>query len=157
MNSRLIQPFYNALEQVLLTMAQLESNPGATSVKSDATASGAVSGVIALESESLSGSMAISFSRELILDIFRRMLGQDPVNADDELCDLVGEITNMVTGAAKPGLVDIGINLDLSRPTTVSGANHRIEHLAQGPVLSQQLIAHTGLATLEVCLHQRAQ
>ncbi|BFM11411.1 chemotaxis protein CheX [Simiduia litorea] len=157
MNSTLIQPFYNALEQVLLTMAQLETNPGPKSVKSNAIASGAVSGLIALDSDSMSGSMAISFSRELILDIFQRMLGEEHLNLDDELCDLVGEITNMVTGAAKPGLVDIGINLDLSRPTTVSGLNHKIEHLAQGPVFSQQLIASSGLATLEICLHERAQ
>ena len=156
MNSRLIQPFYNALEQVLATMAQLNTSPGLPLIKSDSLASGAVSGLIALSSESMKGSMAISFSRELILDIFQRMLGEEHVNIDDQICDLVGEITNMVTGAAKPVLVDLGINLDLSRPITVSGLQHKIEHLVTGPVLSQQLTAGTGTATLEICLLERA-
>jgi chemotaxis protein CheX len=151
MNDTLMLPFYQALHQVLLTMAQLESKPGAKGIKNSHTAQGIVTGIIALDSKGVKGSLAVSFSQELIFEVFSRMLGEKHAQVDAEVCDLVGELTNMVTGAAKPLLVELGIDLNLTRPTTLSGLNHQIIHPVKGPVLVQELQAACGNATLEVC------
>lgn len=151
MNENLLMPFYQALHQVLLTMAQVESSPGKRGIKKTTKALGIVTGIIALDSKNIKGSMSVSFSQELIGEIFCNMLGEKHAQIDAEVCDLVGELTNMVTGAAKPMLVELGIDLNLTRPTTLSGINHQVVHPVKGPVMIQQVKAAAGYAALEVC------
>ncbi len=151
MNDTLLLPFYQALQQVLLTMAQMEATAGVRGVKRSQKALGIVTGIIELDSKGVKGSMAVSFSQELIFEIFSRMLGEKHTQIDAEVCDLVGELTNMVTGAAKPKLVELGIDLNLTRPTTVFGLNHKIVHSAKGPVFIQEIKVPCGNAALEVC------
>ncbi|UTA49326.1 chemotaxis protein CheX [Simiduia sp. 21SJ11W-1] len=151
MNENLLSPFYEALHQVLFTMAQVDTSPGKRGIKKNTKALGIVTGIIALDSKNIKGSMAVSFSQELIGEIFANMLGEKHTQIDAQVCDLVGELTNMITGAAKPALFEMGIDLSLTRPTTVSGLNHQVLHPVQGPVMIQQVNTGLGFAALEVC------
>lgn len=47
------------------------------------------------------GSMSITFDENLALEIMQNMLGERPNGLNDEITDMVGEITNMVAGGAK--------------------------------------------------------
>ena len=151
MNNSLMPPFCTALRTVLHTMANMEASAGKIHIKASAQASGQVSGIIRLKSNGVTGSMAISFSEPLILAIFEQMLGERANGIDAQIHDLAGEITNMVTGAAKPALVDLGIDLDLTRPTTVAGPKHDIVHALEAPVLWQEILAPAGSACIELC------
>lgn len=151
MNDTLLTPFCAALQDVLSTMAQLDVKLGEQGVKQGQCAQGDVSGVIALVCNKQQGSMAISFSGPLIIAIFERMLGEAHTEIDAEICDLAGEITNMVTGAAKPRLVELGFDLALTRPQTFSGNPHNILHSGSGTVMAQRIHSPLGDATLELC------
>jgi len=100
MRAEFVNPFLLSLINVMNTMAQLELKPGAPRKKSDELARGDVSGLIGLVGPQTRGSFSISFEKSLALEVMRRMLGEAPASINDEVTDMVGEITNMVTGGA---------------------------------------------------------
>ena len=77
------------------------SSPGKPKRKMDELARGDVSGLIGMVGPQTRGSLSISFEKGLALEIMRRMLGEAPATINEEVTDMVGEITNMVTGGAK--------------------------------------------------------
>ena len=115
---------------VLNTMAQLELKPGAPRKKSDELARGDVSGLIGMVGPQTRGSFSITFDKALALEVMRRMLGEAPSSINEEVTDMVGEITNMVTGGAKRILGEKGYDFDMATPVVVAGPNHTIAHKA---------------------------
>jgi chemotaxis protein CheX len=101
MNVTFINPVLSAMMDVLTMMAQLEPAAGKPRIKSDGKALGAVTGFMHMQSPQITGSLAVSFSEPVILEIGKRMLRRDFDSIDDSIKDLVGEITNMVVGGAK--------------------------------------------------------
>lgn len=101
MNVEFINPFLSSLINVLATMAQTELTPGKPKVKKDEVAQGDVSGLIGMVGPQTKGSFSITFEESLALTIMERMLGERPDSINEDVTDMVGEITNMVTGGAK--------------------------------------------------------
>lgn len=101
MKADFVNPFLLSLLNVLSTMAQLELKPGKPKRKMDELARGDVSGLIGMVGPQTRGSLSISFEKGLALEIMRRMLGEAPATINEEVTDMVGEITNMVTGDRK--------------------------------------------------------
>lgn len=151
MNAELINPFLEAILDVLSTMAQLEAKPGRPTLKQDDAAHGDVTGLIGMTGEQARGSLAVTFSERAILDISRRMLGEESKTIDATVTDLVGEITNMVTGGAKRILADKGYHFDLAIPAVVSGKNHQIIHKSRGPKIIVPFATEAGPFYVEIC------
>ncbi|MCW8907710.1 MAG: chemotaxis protein CheX, partial [Sedimenticola sp.] len=128
MKAEFINPFLNAILDVLSTMARIKATPGKPSLKKERTSMGDVSGLIGLTGAQMKGSLAISFTEPVILQIAENMLGEKVDSIDDTITDLVGEITNMVTGGAKRTLSEMGYDFDLAIPGVVSGKQHSITH-----------------------------
>ncbi len=78
----------------------MELAPQKPRIKKDEVARGDVSGLIGLIGPQTKGSMSITFDENLALEIMQRMLGERPNGINEEVTDMVGEITNMVTGGA---------------------------------------------------------
>lgn len=76
-------------------MAQTELKPGKPSLKKDELARGDVSGLIGMVGPQTKGSLSITFDENLALTIMERMLGERPDTVNEEVTDMVGEITNM--------------------------------------------------------------
>jgi len=108
MNVEFVNPFLSAILNVLSTMAMTEAKAGKPFIKSSNMASGEVTGMIGLAGNQVRGSLAINFSRAAILHIASQMLGESFTEIDDTVKDVVGEITNMVTGGAKKSLAEQG-------------------------------------------------
>ncbi len=151
MNVAFINPFLESILNVLNTMAQLEAKPGRPMIKKDDVACGDVTGVIGMTSAQAKGSLAITFSEAAILDISKRMLGEESNEIDATVTDLVGEITNMVTGGAKRLLADQGYDFDLAIPAVVAGKNHKIMHKFHGPKVIVPFVTEAGDFFVEVC------
>lgn len=132
MNVTFINPFLESTINVLSTMAFVSPVPGKPFLKRDRDACGDVSGIIGLTG-SARGSMAISFSTGSILKIVSNMLGEEHHSLDQDICDAVGELTNMVSGDARKRLEKEGFNIAASIPTVVSGEHHSIKHVLGGP------------------------
>lgn len=104
MNVNFINPFLQSLLNVVSTMASMDLTPGKPQIKSDNLAKGDVSGLIGLVGPQTKGSLSITFEQKLVLQIMQNMLGENPGKINEEVTDLVGEITNMVTGGAKKSI-----------------------------------------------------
>lgn len=151
MNVTFINPFLESILNVLSTMAQVEAKAGRPLIKKDDVARGDVTGVIGMTSAQAKGSLAITFSEAAILDISKRMLGEESDELDETVTDLVGEITNMVTGGAKRILADKGYDFDLAIPAVVAGKNHKIMHKFHGPKVIVPFSTDAGEFFVEIC------
>ena len=132
MNVEFINPFLSSLVNVLSTMANTTITPGQPRIKKDEVARGDVSGLIGMVSPQTKGSFSITFEESLAVEIMFRMLGERPKGITADVTDMVGEITNMVTGGAKRVLGEKGYDFTMATPVVVSGKNHTISHKSEG-------------------------
>lgn len=151
MNVEFINPFLSSMLNVMSTMAQTELTPEKPQLKKDQIAKGDVSGLIGMVSPETKGSLSITFEGSLAIATMKKMVGEGPDEINEEITDLVGEITNMVTGGAKRMLSDKGMEFDMATPIVVSGANHTIHHKADGPIVIIPLNSSDGKAYIEFC------
>jgi len=151
MNADIINPFLSSVVNVLSTMAMLEVSPGKPSVKKDNVSHGDVSGVIGMTTETVNGSMAITFPKEVVFAIVKKMLGDTVTEVDDTVTDLVGELTNMIVGGAKAQLEEKGYDIGMATPVVVTGANHEIVHKASGQKILMPFNSEPGKFYVEVC------
>lgn len=151
MRVEFVNPFLVSLIDVMTTMAQIEPKPSKPRLKHGDRAPGAVTGVINMTGESACGSLAISFEKRVIFNIAKRMLNEEYSTINDEVTDLVGEITNMVTGGAKRLLGDKGYSFDMTQPAVMAGDSHRIIHDAPGRSILIEFATDNGCVYVEVC------
>lgn len=151
MNVNFINPFLESLVNVISTMANMELTPGKPGLKKDSQAKGDISGLIGMIGPQTKGSLSITFEQKLILEIMQNMLGENPGMINDEITDLVGEITNMVTGGAKHKLADKGYEFEMATPIVVSGNGHCISHKASGKKIIIPFNTDHGKAFIEIC------
>lgn len=154
-NVEIVNPFLESMSNVLATMAMLEPQAGAAAVKDEDIACGEITGIIGLVGDNFKASLAVSFSKPVILQITERMLGETIAEIDDTVIDLVGEITNMVTGGAKNLLDQKGYSIGLSTPMVVTGVGHRVTHKANGPRIVVPFSLEAGEFFVEVCFETR--
>jgi chemotaxis protein CheX len=141
MNVEFINPFLSSMLNVMSTMAQMELVPEKPRLKKNEVAMGDVSGLIGMVSTQTKGSLSITFEGKLV--------GEGPDEVNEEITDLVGEITNMVTGGAKRMLSEKGFEFDMATPMVVSGKDHTIHHKADGPIIIIPLNSEFGKAFIE--------
>lgn len=150
MNVEFINPFLKSILNVLSTMATMEAKAGKPVLKKGLVAKGDVTGLIGMTSDKAKGSLAITFTEPVVLEINRRMLGEAPKTIDESVIDLVGEITNMVCGGAKRELAQKGYDFDLAIPGMISGKNHTVTHKAKGPAILVPFTTEYGIFYVEV-------
>ena len=153
MNSEFVNPFLSSFINVLQTMAMLEIKPGRPSLKKDAIARGDVSGLIGMAGPEISGSFAISFEKDLALNIFEMMVGESVDDIGEDIIDMVGEITNMVTGGAKRQLGEKGYDFNMATPIVVTGPGHTITHQVDGTKVLMPFKSDKGNAYIEICFN----
>lgn len=156
MNAEFINPFISALRNVLATMAQTELTPGKPQKKTGAKAHGDVSGIIGMVGPQIKGSLSISFEESLALEVMHRMVGEKMDTLDDEVADMVGEITNMVAGGAKKELAMKGFDFGMATPIVVTGKGHSINHQVEGQKLVLLFKSDAGMASLELSFEKTA-
>lgn len=149
MKVEFINPFLSSMLNVMSTMAHMELTPEKPKLKKDDVAKGDVSGLIGMVSPETKGSLSITFDGPLALATMKGMVGEAPDEVNEEITDLVGEITNMVTGGAKRMLSEKGFEFDMATPIVVSGKSHTIHHKSKGPVVIISLKGEAGRAYIE--------
>ena len=151
MNADFVNPFIISLVNVLKTMAQMELQIGKPRKKMDSKAMGDVSGLIGMVGSNVAGSMSITFEEGLALEVMNGMLGEKPDGLNDEVTDMVGEITNMVAGGAKKELHKKGFDVGMATPIVVSGKEHTINHKVNGHKMIMPFKGNGGKAYIEIC------
>lgn len=151
MNAEFVNPFIISLVNVLKMMAQMELQIGKPRKKMDSKAMGDVSGLIGMVGSNIAGSMSITFEEGLALEVMNGMLGEKPDALNDEVNDMVGEITNMVAGGAKKELAKKGYDIGMATPIVVSGREHTINHKVNGHKMIMPFKGEGGKAYIEIC------
>lgn len=150
MDPALAKPFIKATKDVLSAMAALDIVPGAPYVKKDNIARGDVSAVIGLTGDK-NGTFSISFDRKTAVHLVKQMLGDAVEDIMRDVQDAVGEITNMISGQARVGLVELGLKLQGSTPSVIMGDNHSIAHMTSSFAMAIPFTCEAGTFTLEFC------
>jgi len=150
MRAEFINPFLEATLSVLKTMASAEAVPGKPYVKTGSAACGDISGVVGITGQA-EGSLCLTFSREVILQIMTSMLGEEQKEITEEVKDAVGELTNMISGDSRRRLQEKGYTFHGAIPSVISGPGHEVKHITRGPVLSIPFSLNGGNVVGEVC------
>lgn len=118
-----INPFIASLNLTFRTMLNCETRRGEISLKQSTSPKYEVSGVIGLTGRAV-GTVVLSLSKEVALKAASTMLMMDATEINDDVLDAVGEMTNMVAGAAKSTLEQY--ELSVSLPSVITGCDHNV-------------------------------
>ncbi|CED57572.1 methyl-accepting chemotaxis protein, CheC-like family [Aliivibrio wodanis] len=150
MNIGFINPFLVSLINVVETMSNIKLVPKKPMIKTEMYAKGDISGLIGMASQNLKGSLSITFEKKIALIIMKRMLDEIHKEIDRDVIDMVGEITNMVTGGAKRLLSEQNFDFDMAIPVVVSGNDHMIKHQSKDKIVLIPLYSEFGYIFLEI-------
>ncbi len=118
MISRITKLFVDAVTEFMQTMVGLDC----TIVPGDEVDQwvAEISGIVAI-SGNPGGMVAVGFPHDLGRSVVARVMGKDIAEVDEEtLRDGVGEIANIIAGYAKGRLSQLGFDLSISLPSTVT-------------------------------------
>jgi len=111
-----------------------------------------VTGSVGFGGESVTGAVYLHMSAALAKELASAMLGLSADElSDHESNDVVGEITNMLTGQLKSCLCDAGATCAVSTPTIIRGESYEIEQLPE--VKRELLLFHCGANAMAVEIH----
>ncbi len=117
-----VNPFIKATIETFATMVDLTVTPGKIKLKEDTDPSYDVSGIIGLGGGA-KGTVALSFPRMTALNVVRAFMGEKVISTN-KMVDAIGELANIVAGAAKRELTQYKIQISL--PTVIVGEKHAI-------------------------------
>ncbi len=155
MRDEFVNPFVTSIINVLSVMAMIEAKASTPAIKSDEVARGDVTGLLGMAGEKARGTIAITFTEPVVSDIAQRMLGEEVTEIDDLVTDMVGELTNMVSGGAKKLLSEAGYRFDAAIPTMISGKDHIIQHKSKAPVTIVTFSTEAGDFFIELCFEEK--
>jgi len=147
----LIGPFVKATTRVIETMAFLSPQPGQSFLKERGTPTGDVTGVVGITGSGYTGSVAVSFSEDCIKALVSNMLGEEIKEIAPETLDAVGELTNMISGAARAELSSLGLDFEAGIPAVISGRSHVVAHATESPVMVIPFRTEHGDFSVEAC------
>jgi len=77
------------------------------------------------------------------------MVGDDIQDILQDTRDAVGEVANMISGQARSGLAELGMNFHGSTPSVIMGDGHTISHVTKGQVVAIPFTSNAGDFTVE--------
>jgi chemotaxis protein CheX len=126
MNLELITPFIKSTSNILATMATMEVTQGEVLECKDIPPAD-VTGILSMVSDRVEGVLAVSFTKPVIFELTKRLVGIEPTEIDELVEDMVGDITNMVYGGGKTILDEEGYNFDMAIPTVIQELDFNID------------------------------
>jgi len=144
-----INPFIAAVSNAFMTMLDCEVKRGQLSLLDADSPKHVVSGVIGLSGKAV-GTVVMSLSEEVALKATSTMLMCETESIDEDVVDAVGELTNMVAGAAKAELEEY--ELQVSLPNVITGRDHEVRFPSDVTPICVQFTSPWGDLALEVGL-----
>jgi len=90
-----------------------------------------ITGMVGLAG-TVKGNLLIHLPAPVATSVTTAFLGMDVDCIDDDVCDAVGELANMLAGAVKTALDPSGSDIKLSMPSTVYGESYNLDCLNSG-------------------------
>ena len=128
-----INPFIEQTVFVFNTMLDWDIKRRSLEIKESFAPRYDISGVVPLSGKA-KGAVVLSFSRDLACRMLSGIMGTDVLQVNEEVVDLVGELTNTISGRASASLARYEIRLGV--PTVVIGRTSTISFPEQAtPIL----------------------
>lgn len=153
MRAEHFNPFISATSEVFRTMLGCELTRGPLGLKRDSTTAYEVSGMIGI-SGGMHGMVVVSLSRETAISATEKMLGERPDGLNSDVTDAVGELANMIAGAAKTKFASSALSIGL--PTVVCGKDHLVTFPSQSTPMSLPFDSDLGSICVEIGLADTA-
>jgi len=152
MNVNYINPFINASIDVFKTFAGVLSLPGRPRVRTKPEAAGDINGFIKLNGHGINGYFVIHFSEGFLNKILVTLFDGHTTASQTELFDLAGELTNMITGAAKAELSKKGFFFDVAVPMISHTTPQIPSDLKNNPVIIVPFETRAGQFNIEASI-----
>jgi chemotaxis protein CheX len=120
-----VNPVIKATRDVFEMMLGCTPKRVGLRLKDDQPGTFAVSGVIGITGRAV-GTIVFCMSEKMAKEVLKRMVGTEAPSINAEVCDAVGELTNMIAGAAKSQLAHL--ELSISLPNVISGDPHSVHY-----------------------------
>jgi chemotaxis protein CheX len=144
-----INTFISSLDNTFRTMLDCNVQRGQPALKDFASPKFDISGIIGLTGNAI-GTVVLSLSEEVALRAASHMLMCDCTEINADVIDAVGELTNMVAGAAKSALEEF--HMSVSLPNVITGHDHKIGFPSDVQPIYVPFTTKWGALTLEVGL-----
>ena len=151
MDVKFINPFIYGTMEVMEKMAFIKPTAGRPYAKTNDVACGDISGIIGMTGDA-TGSLAMSFSEECIINIVAKMIGEKHTEIDRAVLDAVGELTNMISGSSRKLMEKDDLKVFAAIPTIVFGRAHTVHHVIKSPSIVIPFQTEAGEFVIDVCL-----
>lgn len=145
---KMLVPFVGAVREVLKSMAGWECAVDRLRLKQSPGPEYDYSGIISF-SGTIVGTVVVSFTRDLAVKLVTAFVGCDIPADTADFADAIGELTNLIVGAAKTGL---GVNATISVPSVVMGKGHIVARPSDIPCVVVPCKTAAGEFTIEVSI-----
>lgn len=149
MRADYINPVLFSVMNTLNRITHSKPHPGRIKLKKHELAQGAVTALINLQVDSQLGSLALSFSRDLILHIASEISHRPVSKIDNMVLNVAGRLTYLVCNEARQYMPDKNISYLLTSPQVYQGFRQRIHHANHDPKLMMQFETPAGICFSE--------
>lgn len=153
MNVKFLNPFIDAVFEVLNAETSLQVERGTLALENDPFVTPDVTVVISLVGQ-VDGSVFYGMSYEMALGLVSRMMGEAYTEFDSLAQSGIAELGNVITGRASIKLAETGFEATISPPTLIEGADAVISTLDR-PRLVVPLRSELGGMAIHLALRER--
>lgn len=152
MRADYINPVLFSVMEMLNRITHHKPHPGRIKLKKHELAQGAVTGLVNIQINNYVGSLALSFSRDLILHIASEFHHHPVRHIDNAVLNAAGRLTYLACSEARQYMDDKDAYFMLTAPQVFQGFRQRIHHASQDPKLMMQFETPAGICFSEFSL-----
>ncbi len=112
--------------EIFSSMVMLEVTPKEATKRTDPAFENSITGMVGLAG-TVKGNLSIHLPAQVATAVTTAFLGMDVAEIDEDVCDAIGELANMLAGAVKTVLDPGGSDIKLSMPSTVYGDSYKLD------------------------------
>jgi chemotaxis protein CheX len=147
-DAKLLAPFVFAVKDVLKSMAGWDCTVDRLRLKQTPAPEYDYSGIISF-SGTILGTVVVSFTRDVATKLVAAFVGCDLAPDSADFADAIGELANLIVGAAKTGM---GVNATISVPSVIMGRGHIVARPSDVPCVVVPCKTQAGEFTLEISI-----
>jgi len=149
MRADYINPVLFSVMETLTQITHHEPHPGKVKLKKHELSQGVVTGLVNLQIDHHIGSLALSFSRDLILYLATELSHQSIRRIDNTALNIAGRLTYLACNGARQYLPNKDAHFMLTNPQVFQGFRQRIHHAGHEPKLMLQFETPAGICFSE--------
>ncbi len=150
LNVEFLNPFLSAIMKTFEVQCHMPVKVLKPQPKKGPIADIALAGVLSLISNGFSGSIVLSFPKDVFLKIYENMFNEVHAEITHELEDAAAELLNIIYGQAKTDLNQKGYNFQKALPTVLAGEKITVHQSGIKPAVVLPVECAPGIFYVEI-------